>query len=183
MSVGKVLAETFERVPLYNMRSILSTPAVQMSAEMMQRAICRKVPRNGLSGRTLSQSCPLHHCLGHKTFEERNRLEKSVRLCLPLDRPLSTSSTCHFVPARFGDEHAMVELTDVQLPKRVDDGGMGHPAVAMVHLSTGDARLPNKGAPVRPARDGAFFTVDADPFPRPTDKKLSACSIMASRTT
>lgn len=44
----------------------------------------------------------------------------------------------------------MLELTDVQHSKRMDDGRLGHPAVTMVHLDAGDARLPNQRTSVRP---------------------------------
>lgn len=77
----------------------------------------------------------------------------------------------------------MLELTDVQLPKRVDDGGLDHPAVTMVDSGTGDARLPNQGAPVRTYLPAMMPSLGADTFPRPADKKLSACFIMASRIT
>lgn len=43
----------------------------------------------------------------------------------------------------FGDALAMLELTDVQPPSRVDDGGLGRPAVAMAYVGAGYARLPN----------------------------------------
>lgn len=127
----------------------------------------------------LSPSLPV---LGTKPPGKQSALTPLL-LCLVFDRLLSTFFPCHLVVARSGDEHAMLELTDVQLPKRVYDGGLGHPAVVMAHFGTGDARLPNQGTQVRPVSHDDASTVDADPFPRLADKKLSACSIMASRTT
>lgn len=42
----------------------------------------------------------------------------------------------------------MLELTDVQLPNRVDDGALGHLAVTMGDTGTWDARLSDQGATV-----------------------------------
>lgn len=37
----------------------------------------------------------------------------------------------------------MLELANVQPPTRMDDGGLGRPAVAMAYAGAGHARLPN----------------------------------------
>lgn len=95
-------------------------------------------------------------------------IKGSLQLCPLIDRSLSSLFPCP--PAtllHIGNEHAMLELTDVQLPKRMDDGGLGHPAVAMAYAGTWDARLPNQGPTVRLNLRDEVAEADADPFLAP----------------
>lgn len=87
----------------------------------------------GLSGQTLG--IPQLH-----VFFSSTSLHLAIEFCT--DRPLSLCS-CPLVASLFGDALAMLELTDVQPPSRVDDGGLGRPAVIMVDIGRGHARLPN----------------------------------------
>lgn len=54
--------------------------------------------------------------------------------------PLHTSPSA---VDRSGDAHAMWKLANVLPPSRLDNGGLGHPAVAMDDPSAGDERPPN----------------------------------------